>query len=111
MRAQQLFQQDDATFLKELVSAPDSRQARALFSGGGGNNNVAAAAESGGRSCRGSVTSLSSGEATIVKSHASYGVDPYPGDYLCRWLFLSVDGCSLGLECKIGTRRNLRRSR
>jgi hypothetical protein len=57
------------------------------------------------------VTSLSSGEATIVKSHASYGVDPYPGDYLCRWLFLSVDGCSLGLECKIGTRRNLRRSR
>ena len=63
------------------------------------------------RVCRGSATSLSAGEATVVWSHASYGSDPYPANYLCRWLFLPVDGCQIGLQCRLGTRRNMRRSR
>ena len=53
--------------------------------------------------CRGSTTSLSAGEATVVKSHASYGRDPYPPNYLCRWLFLPVGGCRIGLQCREGT--------
>ena len=53
--------------------------------------------------CRGSTTSLSAGEATVAKSHASYGRDPYPANYLCRWLFLPVGGCQIGLQCREGT--------
>ena len=52
--------------------------------------------------CRGSTTSLSAGEATVAKSHASYGRDPYPANYLCRWLFLPVGGCQIGLQCREG---------
>ena len=54
------------------------------------------------RVCRGSATSLSAGEATVVWSHASYGSDPYPANYLCRWLFLPVNGCQIGLQCRRG---------
>ena len=50
--------------------------------------------------CHGSVTSLSAGDATVVKSHASYGSDPYPANYLCRWLFLPVNNCQIGLQCR-----------
>ena len=52
--------------------------------------------------CRGSTTSLAAGDATVVKSHASYGSDPYPANYLCRWLFLPVNGCQIGLQCRRG---------
>ena len=52
--------------------------------------------------CRGSTTSLAAGDATVVKSHASYGSDPYPANYLCRWLFLPLNGCQIGLQCRRG---------
>jgi len=62
------------------------------------------------RNCQGSLTALKRDEATLAKSHAGYGQEPYPEDYFCRWLFLP-DGCDLGVECDVGTKRNLRRSR
>ena len=60
--------------------------------------------------CRGSVTHLSANEATILKSHRGYGKTPYPANYNCRWLLIPQE-CDLGLECNLGTYRNLRRSR
>ncbi len=61
-------------------------------------------------SCRGTVTHLRRDQATVIKSHYGYGLEPYPADYNCRWLFIP-DECDLGVECSMGTRRNLRRSR
>eukprot|EP00095_Tigriopus_kingsejongensis_P002797 snap_masked-scaffold157_size297442-processed-gene-1.8 protein:Tk02797 transcript:snap_masked-scaffold157_size297442-processed-gene-1.8-mRNA-1 annotation:"coagulation factor xi" len=60
--------------------------------------------------CRSTVTTLRKDEATVLKSHHGYGLEPYPENYSCRWLFLP-DDCNLALKCDVGTFRNLRRSR
>lgn len=62
------------------------------------------------RQCRSTVTTLRKDEAMVLKSHQSYGMEPYPENYLCRWLFIP-DDCNLALKCDLGTFRNLRRSR
>ncbi len=90
---------DAVTFLTDFGNA--SAKGRVLWTGRGQSSS--------GR-CRGAVTKLRRDEATVVSSHYGYGQEPYPADYHCRWLFIP-DECDLGVECQLGTKRNLRRSR
>lgn len=85
--------------LQDYATLESDRQGRAIWTGREKSNN-----------CRGSVTHLKENEATLLRSHRGYGKTPYPPDYDCRWLLIPQD-CDLGLECDIGTYRNLRRSR
>ncbi len=62
------------------------------------------------KQCGGTVTTLKKNEATVLKSHYRYGIEPYPEDYYCRWLFIPED-CELGIECDVETASNDRRSR
>ncbi len=90
---------DDLSFLREGGLSDRDGEGRVLWTGRGKSS-----------SCRGSVTKLRRDEATVVRSHRGYGQEPYPDDYHCRWLFIP-EGCDLGVDCDMGTRRNLRRSR
>lgn len=52
--------------------------------------------------CTGGVITLFGGDETNVSSHKSYGHNPYPSEYQCRWLLLPMD-CDMGLVCDLGT--------
>ena len=56
-----------------LILTFHNREGRAIWTGTGKSSQ-----------CRGTVTQLAKDEATVLKSHYSYGLQPYPENYHCR---------------------------